>query len=107
MSLEVAPSQGPPVGASRIREGPYGSKPKEQVSFTPDFPWGPQPESVDSSASAPAAILPLAEQNKGPKRQREEGDGKSKKKPAVVAAHVLPSLPLPSPGGAAVPTLRP
>ena len=102
MSLEVAPSQGPPRppgGASRIREGPYGSKPKKTVSFTPDFPWGPQPESMDSSASAPAAIVPMEEQNTVPKRPREEKGGK-KKKPMVVAQSP-PSLPPPPPGGAA------
>jgi hypothetical protein len=105
MSLEVAPSQGPPRppgGASRIREGPYGSKPKKTVSFTQDFPWGPQPESMDSSASAPAAIVPMQEQNTVPKRPREEEKGGKKKKPAVVVAQTPPSLPPPPPDGAAV-----
>ena len=81
MSLEVAPSQGPPRppgGASRIREGPYGSKPKKTVSFTPDFPWGPQPESMDSSASAPAAIASTEEQNTVPTRPREGGRKRSR-----------------------------
>ena len=104
MSLEVAPSQGPPKppgGASRIREGPYGSKPKKTISFTPDFPWGPQPESMDSGASAPAAITAMEEQNTVPKRSREEEQGGKKKKPMVVA-QTPPSLPPPPPGGAAV-----
>ena len=104
MSLEVAPSQGPPKppgGAARIRDGPYGPyKIKKTVSFTPDFPLGPQPESMDSSASAPAAILPMEEQNAVPKRPREEEKGGKKKKPAVVA-QTPPSLPPPPPGGAA------
>ena len=74
MSVEVTPSQGPPRppggGAMepRIRDGPYDSK--KQVSFSPDFPWGPQPESMDSAASAPAAIAPMEERSTVPKRHR-------------------------------------
>ena len=104
MSLEIAPSQGPPKppgGAARIRDGPYVAKPKRTVSFAPDFPLGPQPESMDSSASAPAAIVPMQEQNTVSKRPREEEKGGKKKKPAVVA-QTPPSLPPPPPGGAAV-----
>ena len=104
MSLEVAPSQGPPKppgGATRMRDGPYGSRPKKTVSFTPEFPMGPQPESMDSSASAPAAIAPMEEQNTVPKRPREEEKG-GKKKKAMVVAQSPPSLPPPPPGGAAV-----
>ena len=84
----------------RVRDGPY-AKPKKQVAFTPDFPWGPQPESMDSSASAPAAITPMEEHNTVPKRPRDEEKGGKKKKIAV-AAQTPPSLPPPPPGGAAV-----
>ena len=83
----------------RIRDGPYG-KTKKQVAFAPDFPWGPQPESMDSSASAPAAITPMDEHNTVPKRPREEEEGGKKKKTAVLA-QTPPSLPPPPPGGAA------
>ena len=60
---------------------------------------GPQPESMDSSASAPAAIVPMEEQNTVPKRPREEEKGGKKKK--LVVAQSPPSLPPPPPGGAA------
>jgi hypothetical protein len=105
MSLEVTPSPGPPRPPGgekqpRIREGPY-AKPKKQVAFSPDFPLGPQPEPMDSSASAPAAITPMEEQNTVPKRPREEDKG-GKKKKALVVAQTPPSLPPPPPGGAAV-----
>ena len=84
----------------RIRDGPYG-KTKKQVAFAPDFPWGPQPESMDSSASAPAAITPMEEHNTVPKRPREEEKGSKKKKTAVLV-QTPPSLPPLPPGGAAV-----
>jgi hypothetical protein len=56
---------------------------------------------MDSSASAPAAIVPMQEQNTVPKRPREEEKG-GKKKKALVVAQTPPSLPPPPPGGAAV-----
>ena len=85
----------------RIRDGPY-VKPKKQVAFTPDFPLGPQPEPMDSSASAPAAITPMEEQNTVPKRAREEDKEGKKKKKALAVAQSPPSLPPPPPGGASV-----
>ena len=112
LAMQVS-SQGPPRPpgggggmAPRLRDGPYDKAKK--VSFTPDtFPWGPQPEAMDSSASAPAPILPMEEQTTVPKRPREqEEDGAAnKKKPAVVVAQIPPSLPPPPPGGAGI--LRP
>ncbi len=73
--------------------GPYdrGGK-KSKVSFEPDFPLGPQPGSMDSSASSPAPIVPMEEHNTVPKRQR----------PVELATQIPPSLPPPPPGGAAI-----
>jgi hypothetical protein len=111
MALQAS-NQGPPRPpggggmAPRLRDGPYGKA--QKVSFAPDtFPWGPQPESMDSSVSNPAPITPMQEQNTVPKRPREqEEDGAgNKKKPAALTAQSPPSLPPPPPGGAGI--LRP
>jgi hypothetical protein len=108
LSVEATSSQGPPrppKGGSKIRSGPYGPGEKKSVTFDDPFPWGPQPEGMDSSASAPAPIVPMQEQNTVPKRPREEEEEGKKKKPAVLTAQSPPSLPPPPPGGAGI--LRP
>jgi hypothetical protein len=61
---------------------------------------------MDTAASAPAAIVPMEEQNTGVKRSKETAAPKSKskakkKKDEIVATQSPPSLPPPPPGGAA------
>jgi len=120
LGQEVAPYQGPPGDPSagpaflepRVRPSPY-DQPRMRIngktppSLKDEF-FNP-PESMDTAASAPAAIVPMEEQNSGVKRAKEEAPkakakAKSKakkKKDEIVATQSPPSLPPPPPGGAA------
>ena len=62
-------------------------------------------DKMDTAASAPAAIVPMEEQNTGMKRSKEAAPKSKakakKKKDEIVATQSPPSLPPPPPGGAA------
>jgi hypothetical protein len=98
-----------PAPQPRARATPYDrkritGKSTPKPPFEDDF-FNP-PESMDTAASAPAAITAMEEQNTGVKRAKEDAPA-PKKKPArkkkdeVVATQSPPSLPPPPPGGAA------
>ena len=103
---------GPAFLEPRVRPTPY-DQPRvringKQPSLKDEF-FNP-PESMDTAASAPAAIVPMEEQNTGTKRAKEEAAPKAKaktkakskkKKDEIVATQSPPSLPPPPPGGAA------
>ena len=97
---------GPALPGARIRATPYDRKRiiGKQPALRDEF----FAEGMDTAPSAPAAIVPMEEQNTGVKRGKEE-EPKPKKKAAkpkkkkdeVVVAQSPPSMPPPPPGGAA------
>ena len=103
---------GPAFLEPRVRPTPYGQprtkiNGKQPPSLKDEFFETPA-ESMDTAASAPAAIVPMEEQNSGVKRAKEEAAPKAKakskakkKKDEIVATQSPPSLPPPPPGGAA------
>ena len=130
LGQEVAPYQGPPGDPStgpaflepRVRPSPYGPSRTRMTGKTPppsmrDEFFAVPPEQMDTATSAPAAIVPMDEQNTVPKRPIEDTKAEPKKKATpkakatskkkkkgedeIVATQSPPSLPPPPPGGAA------
>ena len=131
VGMEIVSNQGPPGDPydaaflqPRVRQTPYERPrmringktppPSPRASLRDEFFTAP-PESMDTAASAPAAIVPMEEQNTVPKRPNEEttagpkkkatpkaktSSKKKKKGDEVVATQSPPSLPPPPPGGA-------
>ena len=121
VGLEIASHQGPPGDPydaaflqPRVRHTPYERPrmringktppPSPRATLRDEFFTAP-PESMDTAASTPAAIVPMEEQNTGVKRAKENATpkpkGRKKKKDEIVATQSPPSLPPPPPGGAA------
>ena len=132
IGLEIASQQGPPGDPydaaflqPRVRQTPYERPrmringktppPSPRASLRDEFFTAP-PESMDTAASAPAAIVPMEEHNTVSKRPIEETTAGPKKKATpkakatskkkkkgdeVVATQSPPSLPPPSLSGGA------